>query len=459
MKKMLLFLSLIAIALLITAWRASSKKVPGDDVLVLGYTSKTLNAKVNGSPLKRVNPYFTVIPYDYYQVTHTARTEVAELIKKLQNVNNLNTLVKKAGNYFKNRPYNAEGAEGEGDWCTLTQRGCAHIQQDPLYRTDQFDCQTWVQTALALINARNINDYEKNILAIEYGAAHTDSIRYYNRNNFISSDFNPVNQASGLLKDVTNKGVFSSYARKTNALINRQKWFAYQAKPNLIGENVRVIRNADGLVMYHRLKNKYPAPFHVFSPETVTIAYVPKETFVKKSVDSKGTVRYQPNLKLINQIPTPSVIEIVRDVKQWTMNEKNIKDVIGSELNVSHLGLLYRDRFPYGSTIFQKITCSKDKAGNKVCSVTPQICRKKTGCIETLFLHATEAYPDGYYYQDAQGHYQCTAKKPAGGTPYTTCNRLLALPLGDYLFNYQYDHYVYLENPAILGINIEKILN
>ncbi|WP_267257006.1 DUF1460 domain-containing protein [Coxiella endosymbiont of Ornithodoros maritimus] len=46
------------------------------------------------------------------------------------------------------------------------QTGCAHIQQDPLYRTDQFDCQTWVQTALALINVRNINDYEKNILAI-----------------------------------------------------------------------------------------------------------------------------------------------------------------------------------------------------------------------------------------------------------------------------------------------------
>ena len=55
------------------------------------------------------------------------------------------------------------------------------------------------------------------------------------------------------------------------------------------------------------------------------------------------------------------------------MNEKNIKDVIGSELNVSHLGLLYRDCFSYGSTILKKITCSKEKAGNKVCSVIPQI--------------------------------------------------------------------------------------
>ncbi|WP_267257005.1 hypothetical protein [Coxiella endosymbiont of Ornithodoros maritimus] len=81
MKKIVLFLLLITIALLITAWRASSEKVPGDDVLVHGYTSKTLNAKVNASPLKRVNPYFTAIPYDYYQVTHTAHTEVAELIK------------------------------------------------------------------------------------------------------------------------------------------------------------------------------------------------------------------------------------------------------------------------------------------------------------------------------------------------------------------------------------------
>ncbi|WP_280123883.1 hypothetical protein [Coxiella endosymbiont of Ornithodoros amblus] len=123
--------------------------------------------------------------------------------------------------------------------------------------------------------------------------------------------------------------------------------------------------------MYHRFKNKYSTPFHTFSLEIVTIAYVPKETFVKKSVDSKGTVHYQPNLKLINQIPTPSVIEIVRNVKQWRINEKNIKEVIGSELNVSHFGLLYRDRFSYGSTILKKITCGKNKAGNKVCSVTP----------------------------------------------------------------------------------------
>ncbi|WP_267257007.1 N-acetylmuramoyl-L-alanine amidase-like domain-containing protein [Coxiella endosymbiont of Ornithodoros maritimus] len=300
----------------------------------------------------------------------------------------------------------------------------------------------------------------KKIFSLSNTARHIPiAIRYYNRNNFISSDFNPVNQASGLLKDVTNKGVFSSYARKTSALINRQKWFAYQVKPNLIGENVRIIRNADGLAMYHRFKNKYPTPFHTFSPEIVSVAYVPKETFVKKSVDSKGTVHYQPNLKLINQIPTLSVIEIIRDVKQWTMNKKNIKDVIGSELNVSHLGLLYRDHFSYGSTIFKKITCSKNKAANKVRSVTPQICSKKTGCVETLFLHATEAYLDGYYYQDAQSHCQYTAKKPAVGTPYSTCNRLLALPLGDYLTTYQYDHYVYLENPAIFGINIKKISN
>ena len=95
---------------------------------------------MNGNPLKRVNPYLTVIPTITIKSSYIARTEVevAELIKKLQNVNNLNTLVKKARDYFKNRPYDSEGAEGEGNWCTITKRSCAHIQKDPLYRT-QFD--------------------------------------------------------------------------------------------------------------------------------------------------------------------------------------------------------------------------------------------------------------------------------------------------------------------------------
>ncbi|WP_280123884.1 hypothetical protein [Coxiella endosymbiont of Ornithodoros amblus] len=40
---------------------------------------------------------------------------------------------------YTSKTLNAKGAEGEGVWCTLTKRGCTHIQQDPLYRTDQFD--------------------------------------------------------------------------------------------------------------------------------------------------------------------------------------------------------------------------------------------------------------------------------------------------------------------------------
>ena len=138
-------------------------------------------------------------------------------------------------------------------------------------------------------------------------------MRYYNRNNFISSDFNPVNQASDLLKDMTNKGVFSSYTRKTSALINRQKWFAYQEKLNLIGENVRVIWNADGLAMYHRFKDKF-LPLSYFFARNSHDCLCSQRNVCQKSVDSKGTAHYQPNLKLINQIPTPSVIEIVRDV-------------------------------------------------------------------------------------------------------------------------------------------------
>lgn len=58
------------------------------------------------------------------------------------------------------------------------------------------------------------------------------------------------------------------------------------------------------------------------------------------------------------------------ECKKWMLREKNIKDVIGSELNVFHLGLLYRCQFKYGEVIFQKTICHKEN-GNKIFDVTP----------------------------------------------------------------------------------------
>jgi hypothetical protein len=40
---------------------------------------------------------------------------------------------------------------------------------------------------------------------------------------------------------------------------------------------------------------------------------------------------------------------------------------------------------------------------------------------------------------------------------FTRCNRVNALPLFDYLTDYQYGTYWYMNNPGLLGIHVEKI--
>ena len=77
-----------------------------------------------------------------------------------------------------------------------------------------------------------------------------------------------------------------------------------------------------------------------------------------------------------------------------------------------------------------------------------------------MFAHATSAYPDRYFwYQQSNGHYVCSSQPPARGTSYTQCNRVERLPFFDYLINYQYGSYVYMNNPSIVGVHIEKLSN
>lgn len=411
--------------------------------------------------------YTVISEYDYHAVTQRAEKDIKKLMHLLRpyqyQSNYTNQLIATAFDYFKNRPYSYTGAEGEGDWCPgdINRHGCPHIQQDPIYRTDSFVCNTFVQVVLALLHSNTMQDYNKAILKINYGAAHEppSSIHYYNRNNFISADFNPVNQKNGLIKDVTGNGIFAKYVKQTHSIIDRQEWFNRQMTPDKIKNTVRVLSSKDGDLMSKQALNNYPAPYHKFSPINVGISYIPKEVLVRKSASPDGKANYQSNDELINQLPTPSIVEIIRNAHKWKIGGKNIIEVIGSGINVSHLGFIYRANFKKGDTIYQKINCVM-KDHEKICTVQPIICNRSTGCREVMFTHATDSYPSKYYYyKNNQGVYQCEAKQPPKGTQFTQCNRIVSLPLKDYLTAIQYGKYTFMEEPSILGIHVEKIIN
>lgn len=430
------------------------------DIFLSGYVPIRLQ------PIKKINLFKSVSDYtvldatQYRENVNDARIKVQMLLNTLQTYQyqDANARIAFIAQQLSDIPYIFSGAMGEGDWqptASIYQPGAVHIKQDPVYRFDGLNCQTFVQVAMGLLYSKDLNEFDQNYIKISYGAAGNplnETIHYFNRNNFVDGDWNPVNQRNGWLRDVTSQSSLATYAETTSAIITRQNWFLFQQKD--LSANVRVLADADGSSMAKRFMTTYSVlQYPHFDAENVSIAYIPKEKIALQQSDGS----YQPNQSLIDKIPTPAVMEIVRDVKKWFIGGKNIKDIIGSELSISHMGLLYRQSFQYGDLIYRKTTCSYDVQHQKICTVTPVICQKNQ-CNELMFAHATDARPNGYYwYKQADGNYTCSAQLPAKNITYTQCNRVEQQPLFAYLTEYQYGSYWYMNNPAILGVHIEQL--
>lgn len=377
---------------------------------------------------------------------------------------NINYLIEVAGKYLNDVPYG--GAEGEGNLCdtTFTHNFCMHIQQDPIYRTDTLNGMTFVELVLGLVNANNLADFQNNIIKLEYGAeanaGHITKwpIAYSNRNNFADGDFNPFNERNGLLTDVTDRGIFHRYASSITANITRARWFAFQAKPDVIANNVRVFDDYSGKHMSQNFSHGY-ADF--YKPEIVATPYIPKFSLVLPIMNGTSKVEYIPNDTLINQIPTPSVVEVIRDDRKWFINGVNIVDLIGSGTSVSHMGFLYHKHFKKDAIIYQKTNCYLNSEQQNICTVTPVVCTQNQGCTKTMMLATTNVYPEGFLWSQniTSGTYSCTdpSKVPAGAKFLSSCNRVTSMPFGDYITFQDNNVYSYLSSPSIVGFNIQKI--
>ncbi len=357
----------------------------------------------------------------------------------------------------RNKPYAHSGAMGEGLSCQgayESNRVCHHIQEDPIVRTDAFDCQTLVQAGLALLNAKDKASFGDNIVRIDYGGVQSSprSLAYFNRNHFASLEFNPVNEREGFLENLhrTNALVLK-HSKVTAATINLKEWFKAQKRQSRIEKIVRVFSPVVANQMIHRMLMYYPPkiPF-ILRPHHVAFRYIPKRSVV----NCEGGICHA-NQSLLRRLPVPAVVEIVRDDSKWRAGKQLVKDIIHSGILVSHMGFLYRQYFVKDAVIYRAIDC-KGEHGHKQCTVHPVKCTHRV-CQKLMFLQASDAYPNNYYYYQQDGHYQCTASKPKFMDSVTTCNRVYALPLADYLSQRQGGRYTLLENDSILGIHIEKM--
>lgn len=266
---------------------------------VAGTTQKTDKNKATIIPAYNTKVYDQAITklYDKYPGSHSK---------------DLATRIATDSAYFIGQRY-LLGALGEGP--------SGKFDQSPLYRSDAFDCVTFVSTVIALAHSNNLQEFKRLIPNIRYK---NGTINFVNRNHFMSIDWNKNNTYRGYVRDITYKILDSQgkpLASIANANINKPAWY------NKLG--AKTIKSLKPLSAQQdqQLLNQLHAQGKSLQQEKSVLLYIP----LAKMYDKKG----QPIKAVFDQIPTASIVEIVRP--DWPIEKK-----IGTRMNVSHLGFAIR---------------------------------------------------------------------------------------------------------------------
>lgn len=208
---------------------------------------------------------------------------------------------------FIGKPY-LLGALGEGP--------LGDYDQYPLHRMDAFDCETFVDTVLALSLANHPHQFKQCIRAIRYTKG---KVSFITRNHFTDLDWNKNLQSLGILMDITSEIVDNHHqpiAKMAKAVINKPSWYQHLS-PNAIRiEGLSPSQKMSALKELQQKASQLPVL-------ESSIPYLP----LSRLFDAQG----KPVHRLFKQIPQGSIIEIIRP--NWDLTNQ-----IGTCLNVSHLG-------------------------------------------------------------------------------------------------------------------------
>ncbi|MEW6055114.1 MAG: N-acetylmuramoyl-L-alanine amidase-like domain-containing protein [Bdellovibrionota bacterium] len=180
---------------------------------------------------------------------------------------------------------------------------------DPRYRLDQFDCTTFVETVLALSLSKSLEQFTVNMDRIRYK---NGDVSFLSRNHFPSLDWIPNN--SWLLEDITPNFLAETEVRLARAVIDKAAWVLSLTskeitRPDLNDEQKQALAKQ----LHAEAKN--------FSPQTISIAYLPVEAL-------------EQNPAVLSKIPSGSIFNIVRE---------NYKPG-ATAMNVSHQGFVIQQR-------------------------------------------------------------------------------------------------------------------
>ena len=227
---------------------------------------------------------------------------------------------------FMGKPYLA-GPLGEG------KNGL--IDQSPLYRTDGFDCQTYVETVLALSQSKTLKQFKKQMNALRY---EKDAPSYLTRNHFLTLDWIKNNHKKGLIKDMTPTIIHKSTRpvfQLSKTVIKKRGWLKKKTLKDIKIKEAHL--KPQRLEALHLAANSYP-------DRLSTLAYIPLTALFDNT--------QKANAFIFNQIPSGSIITIVRP--NWPLEK-----FIGTDLDVSHLGFTIKKNnilyFREASSIEKKV--------------------------------------------------------------------------------------------------------
>jgi hypothetical protein len=108
----------------------------------------------------------------------------------------------------------------------------AGVEPGPRWRIDQVDCQTYVETVLALANARNLSEAKTVLDDIRYSGDPSFS----NRNHFTEAQWLPANTSKGYFTDEV--PVIDGRAPKEVLVLRKSDWSKVPALKRLSSANI-----------------------------------------------------------------------------------------------------------------------------------------------------------------------------------------------------------------------------
>ncbi len=247
--------------------------------------------------------YLTATPVTLAHTTHNKLIQQYFNSQKTKRIINTSTRIHIASNLFLGKPYAYDG---------LGENGSSVLEQNPWFRTDQFDCMTYVSTVLALVKTNNPSNFIQTIKKIRY---HKEPASFFNRNHFLSLDWNSANTKNHYIKDISsqitdqnNKPVYQI----ATANINKRNWLI---KTYNKWKQTEKLSTLDHQNFQNEINQ---ATTHIN-----TTPYIPLTKLFTKNNSL--------NVYIKKQIPDGAIIEIVRP--NW-----KIADKIGTNINMSHLG-------------------------------------------------------------------------------------------------------------------------